>query len=499
MIIERLSKHLKANANKITVTLGEVEIQEKIGQGGNSVVYKAVLFGKPVAIKILTLDHTGAERKRKLTRFLAEYFNVLCISDLSKIVRYIDYDLYKFSDNEGETELQIIIMKLYDGSLVNYLVDKSEVKFLALFDFLLDVIEKVHIEGIYHRDIKPENILIDGDQFVLTDFGIASYNPEMFQLMAETLKKERLGNRQFSAPEQEIPGTEPHPTMDIFALGQILQWYVLGAPHRGTGRQRITSIFPELFIYDEIIEKCLKNNPVERYQSIAEIKEFLNVRRVKDVWEYLHLFDQIIRKSFPKDGSNIIYTYNIDDIDRVLQLMVDYQKDFDHQLCFHDPKYCFQYDITKKGPGKWKFGNREFDILEIWVYNDGSQYNDFILAHYIPGVPFILEGKHKTIVGVVDGNIMISHNEVVNGYAVIDGVTIDLAKHDVEVIERTLSEGYFFLGTQYHCISQRDCDRNIYNFIGLHLRTKTPPNSKEILDFANGIRDFIHPKVEPGI
>jgi hypothetical protein len=127
----------------------------------------------------------------------------------------------------------------FDG---DFLPDTREITadgFLNLFKFLISTIEKIHNEGIIHRDIKPENILIENNNYLLADFGIASFNPEIFKIIAETDKKERVGNRLFSAPEQEEKGVEAHPTMDIYAIGQVLQWYATGSTHRGTGRQKI--------------------------------------------------------------------------------------------------------------------------------------------------------------------------------------------------------------------------------------------------------------------
>lgn len=59
---------------------------------------------------------------------------------------------------------------------------------------------------------------------------------------------ERLGNRLFSAPEQENANTKPAKTMDIYAIGQVLQWFATGETHRGTGRESIPGISEALKI-----------------------------------------------------------------------------------------------------------------------------------------------------------------------------------------------------------------------------------------------------------
>ena len=215
MSFERLSRYLNSVSFNITLTLGDFNLTRPLGQGGNGVVYGAAINDKDVAIKFLVTDAIGGTKNTKIRRFLAEYFNIITIEDPLFIVRYIDYDLMIFEDDDGVLDVPVIIMKRYQSSLKEIQKKKTKEGFLNLFRFLIDSVKKIHSNGIVHRDIKPENILVDGTKFALADFGIANFNPEMFKILADTEKKERLGNRLFSAPEQEKPGIEAHPTMDI--------------------------------------------------------------------------------------------------------------------------------------------------------------------------------------------------------------------------------------------------------------------------------------------
>jgi hypothetical protein len=71
--------------------------------------------------------------------------------------------------------------------------------------------------------------------------------PVLSSIMAETRKGERLANREFSAPEQEPRGSDdPQSTMDIYAVGQLIQWLVTGNVHMGTGCTRLGA-FDESF------------------------------------------------------------------------------------------------------------------------------------------------------------------------------------------------------------------------------------------------------------
>ena len=61
--------------------------------------------------------------------------------------------------------------------------------------------------------------------------------------------------------------------MDIYALGQIMQWFVIGDTHSGTRRKTLNTVLNKRLIYglDQIIDKCLRSDPKERYQSMEEL------------------------------------------------------------------------------------------------------------------------------------------------------------------------------------------------------------------------------------
>ncbi|MGG3693096.1 protein kinase domain-containing protein, partial [Heyndrickxia ginsengihumi] len=297
----RISSIIKNKNNSITLTLGEVSNLKQIGQGGNGLVYAGIQNNEEVAIKFLVED----TKSSKLERFKAEYFNVNLIEDRTNIVNYINYEEIQFEDGYL---IPAIIMKRYDKTLkeLRNTSEISEKTFLKLFKFLLNALKKIHQQGIIHRDIKPENILVTKEtDFVLTDFGIANYNPELYTLKAKTERKERLANYEFSAPEQAKKGAIPAPSMDIYALGQVCQWYVFGETHRGTNRSKVTDIFQsdEAEVIEIVLNKCLYNDHEQRYQSIDEILEHIEqikeARREIAPFEEMYLLNDVIRATCP--------------------------------------------------------------------------------------------------------------------------------------------------------------------------------------------------------
>lgn len=500
--LKRLEEHIKNNNSKITISLGELSIKNIIGQGGNGIVYECELLGNNVAVKFLTVDFERDKKyNQKLERFIAEYINVIQLLKSDYIVKYINFDKIKFTDSEGSLEIPMIIMKKYKSSLKKVNVDYKRVE--KLFEFLKNSIHYIHTNGIIHRDIKPENILVSEDnEYVLTDFGIASYYPDVFRFRAETLKGERVGNRLFSAPEQEKRGFKSHSTMDIYAMGQVLQWYVTGNIHRGTGRVRLNNKFPELGMIDNVVEKCLHNDPKDRYQDINEmdifIKEYRNQKELIDPFKYFRLFSDICSRNFPKDYGNIVHCDDMIKIDKLLNDLKNIEQELEDNLYFNDGIRDMNINLLKKSICHWILKNNmteiEFKIKEIWINHNNLLYNDYILMHFNSQEPFIIEGEKKYNTVLVDDKYHISHNELNSGYAEIKGENVSLKGHDIKEIYRNDSDGYLFLCTNFHCANYSLNDEHIKTLFG-KFRMNKKVDIDDLYTFNTTIQAVRHPYV----
>lgn len=501
-MLNRFFEYLKKCDHTVSLTLGEIKLHKILGQGGNGVVYSGEFLSNTIALKFLITDATGSKLESKNKRFLAEYFNIVTVENTLGIVRYIDFDILKFNDSEGDANIPVILMKEYKTSLKNASPIKDVGTFFDIFDFLINTVEKIHGCGIIHRDIKPENILIDQfGYYVLADFGIASYNPDIFSIRAKTEKKERVGNRLFSAPEQEMPGKVAHPTMDIYAIGQVLHWLVFTETHRGTNRKRIATEFPDLDKYDEIIERCLSNDYRKRYQSISELKGHLNSMRSpeKDVWQYIHTFGDILVENFPKNEFGIIYSNNIKRIDKLFHSLKNHEEEFESHLWWHSGIGNNQFYLKQISEGKWRLNSKEICIEEIWIHYDLSLYNDFIMVHFKKGEPFIVNGKEQYYNIFVDDIHEITFGEYENRRAEIQDDIINLSEHKVEFVEREKEDGYLIISTRYHCALRTDNDRTVREFIEKLKLNKGEIAIDEFLGFASKLRVHIHNEVAMGI
>jgi PAS domain S-box-containing protein len=144
---------------------------------------------------------------------------------------------------------------------------------------LVDVVAHAHSNRIVHRDIKPENVIIGRDGLVkLLDYGVAK------ELKDKDMSSTMVGSRPYMAPEQ-IMG-ESQIGSDVWALGVII--YILYTeilPFYDDNEKALMDsilsrepdppreIEPDIPVeLEEIILKCLKKDPQERYGDAGVLK-----------------------------------------------------------------------------------------------------------------------------------------------------------------------------------------------------------------------------------
>jgi len=469
--------------------LGDIVITSQLGEGANGLVYEGLLHDEPVAVKFLITPNS-----QKLTRFKAEFLNILLLPNNRFVAKPLFYEELKV---EGRAFSAIVLQK-YDGQL-RRIENPSKEALGSLSEFLLDALSFIHSHGIVHRDLKPENILMNGDRYVLADFGIASYNPDIFRVRAETRQGERLGNRLFSAPEQETGGTAAHATMDIYAMGQLIQWFVTGSIHRGTHRTLISSVIPGAEEYDFILDRCLANSPAERFQSISDLRKavakFHDSRKgsqklarafIDPFDRYLYPFAEALGSCFPKLGMGVAFTDDKIRIDRFIDKLSEH--DFDSYLWWTDGEGDMYFKFTRLSDGAWLMGDgkngEEVRIKSIWVAKSTSVYADVVLLTMEPMPTFGVYEERKIDLeayeklgltpseeaALVDDLYYVTRAEFDNGYAEVDGKVIDLKEHKSVVRTRYLDSYSIFIGTSFHNVLQMKSEDSIRAFIKQYRR-----------------------------
>src|SRR6266511_666707 len=271
-----------ARAAKMLGELGDYELLEEIGRGGQGVVFRArqKSLNRTVALKVIGLGPWTTEAHLKRFRREAEAAASL---DHPCIV-----PIYEVGERDGQCYFS---MKFVEGGQLDEVVKQSPISIRQAVKLIAKMARTVHYaheHGILHRDIKPANILLDGKgEPHLTDFGLARLL-ETESTITRTL--EVMGTPSYMAPEQAAgETTKLNKATDIYGLGAVFYQLLTGHPPfaGGTSWETIRLLLdteprqPRLWNrkisrdLSTICLKCLEKDPQRRYSSALALAEDL--------------------------------------------------------------------------------------------------------------------------------------------------------------------------------------------------------------------------------
>ena len=287
---------LAASEGTYTFREGEVilrrfRVVRVLGRGGMGEVYEAQdqELG-PVALKTIRRDLIGD--RAALRRFKQEV--QLARKVTSPYVCRI-HELFTLPDNGQHRVAAFLTMELLEGATLAKRIEQGPLPWREaepIFVELCQGLEALHAVGLVHRDFKPGNAMLakrgNVMQAVVMDFGLALRSEESLHGRQKlTGTGGIIGTPGYMAPEQFEGGTVS-PATDIYTLGMVLYEMVTGkrpfeastplaeAVRRAKRPPAASSIQPGLpRRVDRVIEKCLKFEPADRFQTAGEVAKAL--------------------------------------------------------------------------------------------------------------------------------------------------------------------------------------------------------------------------------
>src|SRR6266704_305774 len=271
-----------ARAAELLGELGDYELLEEIGRGGQGVVFRArqKSLNRTVALKVISLGQWASKAHLKRFRREAEAAASL---DHPSIV-----PIYEVGEREGSCYFS---MKFIDGGQLDEVTKRQPISARTAAELIAKLARTVHHaheHGILHRDIKPGNILIDAKgEPHLTDFGLARL-VETESTLTRTM--EVLGTPSYMAPEQARGQNEQLTrATDVYGLGAVFYQLLTGHPPfaGGTTYETVRLVLetqprqPRLWNpkvdrdLATICLKCLEKDPQRRYSSALALAEDL--------------------------------------------------------------------------------------------------------------------------------------------------------------------------------------------------------------------------------
>lgn len=247
---------------------GKYEVFRELGRGGMSVVYLAMdrNLNKQWAIK--EIRKRGKDKNGEIyVQSLMTEANLMKRLDHPAIPRIVDI----VENNEAI----YVVMDYVEGESLDKVLEKfgpqPQDVVLDWAKQLADALDYLHNQNppVIYRDMKPANVMLKPEGTVkLIDFGTArEYKGTK---LSDTVV---LGTRGYAAPEQ-YGKRETDARTDIYCLGMTMHYLLTGQNPCDEDYEYfpVRHWNPEIHEgIERIIEKCVRPDPEDRFQSCTEL------------------------------------------------------------------------------------------------------------------------------------------------------------------------------------------------------------------------------------
>ncbi|MCF6313966.1 MAG: protein kinase [Verrucomicrobiales bacterium] len=277
-----LDQYTPLTIEALNARLPQYEFLELIAVGGMGAVYKArqPKLDRLIAVKLL--PKLGHDKYGFGDRFEQEAKAMAKLSH-PHIVPIFDF---------GETEdgQAYFVMEFIEGADLFQLICGGQLTLSHFFSWIPQVcsaIQYAHKQDIVHRDIKPANILINKEGNVkMADFGLAKLtgakpvadpNDPDAPVVDPTEDAISMGTPGYAAPEQFDSSSQVDARADIYALGVVMYQMLTGRMPQGAFPMP-SECNPRIDVrLDEVVLRAMQEDADDRFQSIDEIAERLQV------------------------------------------------------------------------------------------------------------------------------------------------------------------------------------------------------------------------------
>jgi serine/threonine-protein kinase len=282
-------------------TLGQYTLEEPIGSGSMSQVYRArhALLRRPTAVKLLPLEKAGKdaikrfEREVQLTSSL-NHPNVIAIYDYGQTADGVFYYAMEFLEG---VDLEQLVKRHgpQPPGRVRHIIRQ-----------IADALAEAHAIQLIHRDIKPANVVLlnrgrQRDVVKVCDFGLVKdMRPDSSAASASSVTA-LLGTPLYVSPESITDPKKVDARSDLYALGAVAYFLLTGTPWI-KGKNLVEVCAAHLYETPEspskrlgqplpaslerLVLRCLEKDPKQHPRDAAEVVQALDAATDVEKWAF---------------------------------------------------------------------------------------------------------------------------------------------------------------------------------------------------------------------
>lgn len=263
----------------------QIHWHQKLGEGGEGIVYRGVLDGRPCAVKVPLGHELGRAnlwaRAQLAAGLQQERDRVLQVRG-THLIALLGYNL------EPSNDVPYLVYELADGGSLEDELERLRglrqrmpvsVVLERLDDLLVGVCQ-LHEGGVIHRDIKPRNILrVASGTYKLADLGLGRSLDRPCNAQTAFFR----GTLDYAAPEQ-LASQCYSARADLFAVGGVA-WAMLtnAPPPRTRPLPAMSAVRSDAVLLESLIVRLLANDsnarPASARIALGELRALQMIAR----------------------------------------------------------------------------------------------------------------------------------------------------------------------------------------------------------------------------
>jgi serine/threonine protein kinase len=339
-------------------TVNGYVFEEYLGNGGFGTVFRVYNPNTDMCLARKIMNAQALDDEYKIKLFMAEQ-GLLERLNHPRIVRLYGGGILENTGPEYDGYPYIDMELMRGGTLLEYIETNKGIDIVDILNLLYQVCEGVtylHKEmDTVHLDITPMNILLAEDFHVkIADVGIAK--SLMKQDRGSYTATKLQGKGHFRPPEIDLPGYDPMIQSDIFMLGGLLQFAIMGYAYSVFAPTQLKHRNVNSDIID-IIQVAMDPEPENRFQDCRELSE-----RIDEA-----MYNIILDRTYP---------YLIKPLEQIVASKdVLKQKDYTTIKAIYEK--IVEYEKTEKMKLPWEIKDKIYDLSHMKYIKDSQLWKDF--------------------------------------------------------------------------------------------------------------------------